>query len=143
MMVSEEKGAIKVYQQMEHWQVLRLMVAGLWSEDAQDEICQKRKGVLCLRKKRFYLNEDLLGSSFPFGSWRCNQGKSFSLVRGRTDADWVHCSISGHHLSQSWGFESQSRDWAHHIISNCSGWQGRYCILQEMNKIIVSGGKYA
>jgi hypothetical protein len=28
---------------MEHWQVLKLMVVGLWSENVQDEICQKKK----------------------------------------------------------------------------------------------------
>jgi hypothetical protein len=52
---------------MEHWQVLKLMVAGFWSEIAQDEICQKRM-VLCSRKKRSYLNRDLFGGSLPFGS---------------------------------------------------------------------------
>jgi hypothetical protein len=39
---------------MEHWQVLKLlMVAGIWSENTQDEVCQmendlviKKKGVL-------------------------------------------------------------------------------------------------
>jgi hypothetical protein len=31
---------------MKHWQVLKLMVAGLWSENAQDEICQKKKGLV-------------------------------------------------------------------------------------------------
>jgi hypothetical protein len=37
---------------MEHWQVLRLMVAGLWSEDAQDEICQKRKRGSCVQERK-------------------------------------------------------------------------------------------
>jgi hypothetical protein len=118
--------------------VLKLMIAGLWSKIAHDEICPIKNG-LVFRKKRSYLNENLLGSSFPFGSMRCNQGKGFSLVRSGTDEDWVHCSISGHQLSQRWGFKSQSRNWAHHIISNGSGWKGRHCVLREMIKIIVSG----
>jgi hypothetical protein len=36
---------------MKHWQVLKLMVAGLWSENAQDEICQK-KGGSCVQERR-------------------------------------------------------------------------------------------
>jgi hypothetical protein len=31
---------------MEHWQVLKLMVVGFWSEIAQDEICQKKNGLV-------------------------------------------------------------------------------------------------
>jgi hypothetical protein len=59
---------------MKHWQVLKLMVAGLWSESVQDEIFQKKKGLMFKKRKRSYLNGDLFGSSFPLGSWRCNQG---------------------------------------------------------------------
>jgi hypothetical protein len=36
---------------MKHWQVLKLMVAGPWSENAQDEICQK-KGGSCVQERR-------------------------------------------------------------------------------------------
>jgi hypothetical protein len=31
---------------MEHWQVLRLMDAGSWSEIAQDKICQIKNGLV-------------------------------------------------------------------------------------------------
>jgi hypothetical protein len=30
--------------------------------------------ILWSRKGKSYLNRDLLGGSFPLGSWRCNQG---------------------------------------------------------------------
>jgi hypothetical protein len=36
---------------MEHWQVLKLMVVGLWSENVQDEICQKKKGLVFKREE--------------------------------------------------------------------------------------------
>jgi hypothetical protein len=31
---------------MEHWQILKLMVAGLWSGIAEDEICQIKNGLV-------------------------------------------------------------------------------------------------
>jgi hypothetical protein len=30
---------------MEHWQILKLMVAGFWSEIAQDKFCQIKNGL--------------------------------------------------------------------------------------------------
>jgi hypothetical protein len=44
------------------------------------------------------------------------------------------CSIFGHQLSQSCGFESQSRDWADSIIRECPCSRDRHCILQEVAK---------
>jgi hypothetical protein len=44
---------------MEHWQVLKLMVAGLWSEIAQDEIYQKKKGLV-------FKKEEILPQWGPF-----------------------------------------------------------------------------
>jgi hypothetical protein len=36
---------------MEHWQVLKLMVAGLWSEIAQDKISQIKNGLVFEKEK--------------------------------------------------------------------------------------------
>jgi hypothetical protein len=46
----------------------------------------------------------------------------------------VHCGISGHQLSQSCGFESQSRDWANNIVRKCPCSRGRLCVLQKLTK---------
>jgi hypothetical protein len=94
--------------------------------------------ILWLRKRKSYLNRDFLGGSFPLGSWRCNQGQAFSLVSSGTKENWVHCGISGHQLSQSWGFKSQSRNWIYCIINDCPGSRGRHCILQGVIEIMVS-----
>jgi hypothetical protein len=44
---------------MEHWQVLKLMVAGFWSEIAQHEICQKKSGLV-------FEKEEILPHGGPF-----------------------------------------------------------------------------
>jgi hypothetical protein len=44
---------------MEHWQVLKLMVARFWSEIAQDEICQKKNGLV-------FEKEEILPQWGPF-----------------------------------------------------------------------------
>jgi hypothetical protein len=36
---------------MEHWQILKPMVAGFWSEIAQDEICQNKSGLVFKKEK--------------------------------------------------------------------------------------------
>jgi hypothetical protein len=36
---------------MKHWQILKLMVAGLLSEIAQDEICQNKSGLVFKKEK--------------------------------------------------------------------------------------------
>jgi hypothetical protein len=94
--------------------------------------------ILWSRKRKSYLNRDFLGGSFPLGSWRCDQGQAFSLVSSGTEENWVHCGISGHQLSQSWGFKSQSRNRIYCIINDCPGSRGRHCILQGVVKIMVS-----
>jgi hypothetical protein len=52
---------------MEHWQVLKLMVVGLWSEIAQDKICQKKNGLV-------FKKEEILPQWGPFwwffSSWQ-------------------------------------------------------------------------
>jgi hypothetical protein len=47
---------------------------GCWALKLHRMKFVRRRVVLCSRKKRFYLNGDLFGSSFPLSSWRCNQG---------------------------------------------------------------------
>jgi hypothetical protein len=44
---------------MEHWQVLKLMIAGLWFENAQDAICRKKKGLV-------FKKEEILPQWGPF-----------------------------------------------------------------------------
>jgi hypothetical protein len=36
---------------MEHWQILKLVVAGFWSGIAQDEICQIKNGLVFKKKE--------------------------------------------------------------------------------------------
>jgi hypothetical protein len=52
---------------MEHWQILKLMVAGFWSEIAQDKICQIKNDLV-------FKKEEILprwGSfSGSFSSWQ-------------------------------------------------------------------------
>jgi hypothetical protein len=44
---------------MEHWQILKLMVAGFWSRIAQDEICQIKNGLV-------FKKEEILPQWGPF-----------------------------------------------------------------------------
>jgi hypothetical protein len=41
-------------------------------------------------------------------------------------------------MSQSCGFESQSRNWACYVVRNCPSSRGRHCILQGVAKIMIS-----
>jgi hypothetical protein len=44
---------------MEHWQILKLMVAEFWSEIAQDKICQIKNGLV-------FRKEEILPRWGPF-----------------------------------------------------------------------------
>jgi hypothetical protein len=52
---------------MKHWQVLKLMAAGFWSEIAQDEICQNKNDLVSKK-------EGILPQQEPFwwffSSWQ-------------------------------------------------------------------------